>query len=481
MARLIRPYPKVVGKDWDKAQREIEDYFKEVFDALASLGTTGSAVTVAKDGTEVGSRARINLVTGSGTTLTVTDDSTSDEVDVTVAATGTGYSEVQEEGVAVTARTKLNFIGDTITAADDAGNTRTNVTAPSYGVAGDVANVTKAAAAAGTSAAVARADHKHDITTAAASGLANANAEGTATSLARSDHTHKRDIRVAKAGTDVGTRNRLNLIEGTNVTLTVADDAAADEVDVTVTVGTLPSAAGWTDAGTIIHTTDTGDTVGIGTSTEAFDGITIGEAADRAIGVERRGTGVGRALTIQAGGSQSGGSNLVGGTLKLSAGTGTGNAGSELWLMTATGGAAGTADRAPGRKWYITDDGHFWPNSSGVHDIGANSPYVRSIYSRGGLTLGYVAKTADYTATGNDYTITVDASGAARTITLPAAASHTARIYVIKKIDSSGNTVTIDANASETIDGATTVVLSTQYAGKVIQCDGSNWHIIGSF
>lgn len=39
-----------------------------------------------------------------------------------------GYAEVQEEGGALTARTKINFIGSGLTAADDAGNTRTNVT-----------------------------------------------------------------------------------------------------------------------------------------------------------------------------------------------------------------------------------------------------------------------------------------------------------------------------------------------------------------
>jgi hypothetical protein len=54
------------------------------------------------------------------------------------------------------------------------------------------ADVTKAAAAVGTSTTVARSDHKHDISTAAASGLTSAStsAEGSATSLARSDHAH---------------------------------------------------------------------------------------------------------------------------------------------------------------------------------------------------------------------------------------------------------------------------------------------------
>ena len=54
------------------------------------------------------------------------------------------------------------------------------------------ANVTKATAATGTSNYLARIDHKHDVTTAAASTLSvgGSNAEGSATSLARSDHTH---------------------------------------------------------------------------------------------------------------------------------------------------------------------------------------------------------------------------------------------------------------------------------------------------
>jgi hypothetical protein len=50
---------------------------------------------------------------------------------------------------------------------------------------------TKAAAAIGTSGQPARADHKHDVSTAAAVELTDStNAEGAATSLARSNHTH---------------------------------------------------------------------------------------------------------------------------------------------------------------------------------------------------------------------------------------------------------------------------------------------------
>ena len=51
-------------------------------------------------------------------------------------------------------------------------------------------NVTKATAAVGTSNYLARIDHKHDITTAAAVAVTTANAEGSSTSLSRADHGH---------------------------------------------------------------------------------------------------------------------------------------------------------------------------------------------------------------------------------------------------------------------------------------------------
>jgi hypothetical protein len=93
-------------------------------------------------------------------------------------------------------------------------------------------------------------------------------------------------------------------------------------------------------------------------------------------------------------------------------------------------------------------------------------------------TLNTTSKTANYTATASDDVILCSASGGAFTITLPAAASSTGLHLVVKKTDSGFNAVTIDGNASETIDGATTKKLSTQYESIEIVCDGSNWHIV---
>lgn len=117
-----------------------------------------------------------------------------------------------------------------------------------------------------------------------------------------------------------------------------------------------------------------------------------------------------------------------------------------------------------------------------VNGFGAGSNTPHSILQTyGSFSTGITNTAVDLTLTVAHHTITVDASGAARTITLPAAAGCSGRIYIIKKVDASGNNVTIDGNASETIDGATTKVHSTQYSGSAIQSDGTNWHIIGTF
>jgi hypothetical protein len=92
----------------------------------------------------------------------------------------------------------------------------------------------------------------------------------------------------------------------------------------------------------------------------------------------------------------------------------------------------------------------------------------------GGYT---VAKTGAYTAA-DETVILCNATSAAFTITLPAAATNKDRIYVIKKTDASANAVTVDGNAAETIDDAATQTLASQYDSIMIVCDGTEWWII---
>lgn len=94
------------------------------------------------------------------------------------------------------------------------------------------------------------------------------------------------------------------------------------------------------------------------------------------------------------------------------------------------------------------------------------------------FTRAVVAKTAAYTAAVSDRGVLCDATSAAFTVTLPAVADATDVKLFVKKTDSSGNAITIDGNASETIDGATTQTLSTQYDCLTLYCDGTEWWVI---
>jgi len=90
-----------------------------------------------------------------------------------------------------------------------------------------------------------------------------------------------------------------------------------------------------------------------------------------------------------------------------------------------------------------------------------------------------VSVSADYTALLSDELILVDATAAARVITLPTTANGRCmnKRYVIKKIDSTGNTVTVDASGSETIDGALTQVISTQWNSVTISGSATDWSV----
>ncbi len=98
----------------------------------------------------------------------------------------------------------------------------------------------------------------------------------------------------------------------------------------------------------------------------------------------------------------------------------------------------------------------------------------------GGKLQGNVTTVTGTTHTaGDEYFIRVDddTAGSAVTITLPAAASNEGVLYHIKKLGTTAN-VTIDGNASETIDGSTTISLVDQYESKELISNGTNWDII---
>jgi hypothetical protein len=93
----------------------------------------------------------------------------------------------------------------------------------------------------------------------------------------------------------------------------------------------------------------------------------------------------------------------------------------------------------------------------------------------GVICTGYTAKSANFTAT--SLTSTIDCTNTI-TITLPTAVGNSGRIHTIK--NSGTGVITIATTSSQTIDGAATQSLLTQYSKITVQSTGANWIIISN-
>jgi hypothetical protein len=76
-----------------------------------------------------------------------------------------------------------------------------------------------------------------------------------------------------------------------------------------------------------------------------------------------------------------------------------------------------------------------------------------------------------------DVLLLVTTTGGSVTVTLPPAGQVRGRFFYFKKL-TAANTLTLDGDGSETIDGATTLAWTTQYRAYKLYSDGTSWHII---
>lgn len=98
----------------------------------------------------------------------------------------------------------------------------------------------------------------------------------------------------------------------------------------------------------------------------------------------------------------------------------------------------------------------------------------------GGITFAYekspvTSKTSSFTASALENDYECDATSAAITATLPAASSCSGLVLHFTKIDASANNVILDGNASETINGASTYTISSQWESVTIKSNGTSW------
>lgn len=125
---------------------------------------------------------------------------------------------------------------------------------------------------------------------------------------------------------------------------------------------------------------------------------------------------------------------------------------------------------------------------SGTDDLSYTVPTKINENFRKRAFLNASSVSADFTVWSNDaagtprdiYLVTTAASTI--TATLPSAGSSDAtagRVVTIFKVDAGAGSVTIDGDGSETINGATTVSLASQYDYRTLISDGTQWLVIG--
>lgn len=122
------------------------------------------------------------------------------------------------------------------------------------------------------------------------------------------------------------------------------------------------------------------------------------------------------------------------------------------------------------------------------NSLGALESRLRgSFYSRrdNSGTLDYVghkivAATGAYTTTQADGVILVRCLTANITISLPDAATMPGHLVLVKKIDPTSYTVTVDADGGDEIDGLGGVTLVTQYTRLGLMSTGVGWQIVTS-
>lgn len=80
----------------------------------------------------------------------------------------------------------------------------------------------------------------------------------------------------------------------------------------------------------------------------------------------------------------------------------------------------------------------------------------------------------------NDNIVEMDATAGALSLALPAASTCKGWPFLVKKVDSSANAVTINPDGTETIDGELTATLGAQWQALLIESDGVGWLVKAS-
>lgn len=369
----------------------------------SAVGITGLQVAAA--GTIAGVRPEINLIAGSGMTVSAVDNPGAARVDVTLASSGGGGGTPATTVQPGTSYAVAPAVGaDTTYAREDHQHGTPSLTAAAPATTEGIGQ----AGAVGTAVTPARADHVHPLAAAAtpgASAVGDTATAGSATTFAASDHRHGRETFAAPAA---ATSYGLTATTGTAATVTHSDHthgtpaltttapATALGIGQVAALGsaTLPALADHvhpTAAAAIPGSSAVGDTAATGASTnpaaadhrharEAFGAVTVLSAFNTA-------SANGAAATVAHSDHVHGAPALpaaavgVAGVVTPPGGTTQFLRGDATWAVPAGGGAAYS------RQIVIAADGL---GSSVTPPVGAWTPTYLMASDTGGVWSGWV-------------------------------------------------------------------------------------------
>jgi hypothetical protein len=130
----------------------------------------------------------------------------------------------------------------------------------------------------------------------------------------------------------------------------------------------------------------------------------------------------------------------------------------------------------------LTEDGYYTPFTGRIEKASftpVNDVWIRDVrFPLSNLIKQSSTKTANFTVTTSTRLLVGDTTSGDITFALPALAGVTANtVYSFVK-SASANSLILDPNSSELIEGASTYTLTAQYARVDIYSDGSQWKVI---